>query len=123
MDLKKFVKISNGMVSVITSDPKDVEVMFCMWLARARQSFRDFLQLYNKMTEICFSRCIYNINSRNLDQNEVNCVDDCSPKFIKFNNKLMQNFVKAQTDIVNKRVEEAEKQQRLEAPEEKTARK
>ncbi|KAJ8933019.1 hypothetical protein NQ314_014258 [Rhamnusium bicolor] len=73
----------------------------------ALRNFKDFLQLYNKMTEICFARCIDNVNSRILDQNEINCVDDCSSKFVKFNNKLMQNFVTAQTNIVNKRVEEA----------------
>ncbi|XP_018571276.1 mitochondrial import inner membrane translocase subunit Tim10B [Anoplophora glabripennis] len=80
----------------------------------AIRNFRDFLQLYNKMSEICFARCIDNMNSRKLSEDEITCVEDCSSKFVKFNNKLMQNFVKAQTEIVNKRVEEAEKQRQLE---------
>lgn len=67
------------------------------------------------MSEICFARCIDNVNSRKLSENEIACVEDCSSKFVKFNNKLMQNFVKAQTEIVNKRVEEAEKQKKLES--------
>ncbi|KAG5866004.1 hypothetical protein JTB14_020636 [Gonioctena quinquepunctata] len=77
----------------------------------ALRNFRDFLQLYNRMTEMCFSRCIDNINTRDLSNNEIACVEDCSAKFIKFNNKLMQNFVNAQTEIVNKRAAEFEKQQ------------
>ncbi|CAH1103240.1 unnamed protein product [Psylliodes chrysocephalus] len=77
----------------------------------ALRNFRDFLQLYNQMTEMCFKRCINNVNTRDLDQDEIECIEDCSSKFIKYNNKLMQNFVVAQTDIVNKRVADAEKLQ------------
>ncbi|KAJ8983893.1 hypothetical protein NQ317_000929 [Molorchus minor] len=86
----------------------------------ALRNFKDFLQLYNKMTEICFNRCIDNVYSRNLDPNEADCVEDCSSKFIKYNNRLMQNFVKAQSEIVNKRVEEAEKQQQLQLTSQKS---
>lgn len=63
------------------------------------------------MTETCFSRCIDNMYSRTLDDNEAECVEDCSSKFVKFNHKLMQNFVIAQTEIVSKRIADAEQQQ------------
>ncbi|KAL1493075.1 hypothetical protein ABEB36_011208 [Hypothenemus hampei] len=77
----------------------------------AVRNFKDFLQLYNKMTEMCFQRCIINLNLRKLDTEELKCVEDCAQKFISYNNKLMQNFVKAQSEIVNRRIKEAENQQ------------
>lgn len=60
------------------------------------------------MTEKCFAQCINNTNSRQLDIDEIECVDGCALKFIKFNNKLMGNFVKVQTAINYKRIKEAE---------------
>ncbi|XP_056646094.1 mitochondrial import inner membrane translocase subunit Tim10 B [Diorhabda sublineata] len=77
----------------------------------ALRNFKDFLLLYNKMTEMCFKRCVDNVNSRTLDGQEAECIEDCSSKFIKYNNRLMQNFVHVQTELVNKRVAEVEKQQ------------
>ncbi|XP_076261526.1 translocase of inner membrane 9b [Rhynchophorus ferrugineus] len=87
--------------------------------AGALKNFKDFLQLYNKMTEMCFKRCIDNLNSRKLDPHELACVEDCSQKFILYNNKLMQNFVRAQSEIMNKRMKEAEEQSMLDSEEQK----
>ncbi|CAG9773905.1 unnamed protein product [Ceutorhynchus assimilis] len=85
----------------------------------AVRNFRDFLQLYNKMTEMCFQRCVDNLNARKLDLVEQECVGDCAQKFITYNNKLMQNFVKTQGEIVNRRVKENEEEQKsLEAQQE-----
>ncbi|XP_030750464.1 mitochondrial import inner membrane translocase subunit Tim10B [Sitophilus oryzae] len=83
------------------------------------KTFKDFLELYNKMTEMCFKRCVDNMYTRKLDQDEIACVDDCSQKFIYFNNKLMQNFIQAQTEKANLRAKEAEEQQKLAEAEQK----
>lgn len=32
---------------------------------------KDFLTLYNKVTELCFSRCVDNLNERDLASHEV----------------------------------------------------
>ncbi|ENN74159.1 mitochondrial import inner membrane translocase subunit Tim10 B [Dendroctonus ponderosae] len=77
----------------------------------AVRNFKDFLQLYNEMTEMCFQRCVVNIHVRKLDAEETTCVDGCVQKFITYNNKLMQNFVRAQSVLLNKRIAEAEQQQ------------
>lgn len=61
---------------------------------------------------MCFQRCVDNINTRKLDEYEVKCVEDCSQKFVTYNNKLMQNFVKAQQEIVNKRMKLADEEQK-----------
>lgn len=58
------------------------------------------------MTEICFRQCVDNFNRRVLEDDETRCVEDCASKFVKYNNKLMSSFVKTQTLIVNKRLQE-----------------
>lgn len=60
---------------------------------------------------MCFQRCVVNVHVRQLDPEEVKCVDSCSQKFITYNNRLMQGFVKFQGELVNRRVKEAEEQQ------------
>lgn len=60
---------------------------------------------------MCFQRCVVNVHVRQLDPEEVKCVDSCSQKFITYNNRLMQSFVKFQGELVNRRVKEAEEQQ------------
>ncbi|XP_063928229.1 mitochondrial import inner membrane translocase subunit Tim10 B [Zophobas morio] len=76
--------------------------------ASGLRNFKDFLQLYNQMTERCFYRCIENTNSRHLTPSEIECSEECATKFIKFNNKLMMNFVNRQNDIMSRRIKEAE---------------
>lgn len=75
--------------------------------------FKDFLQLYNQITQVCFEQCVDNFNRRSLEEDEVKCVEDCASKFIKYNNKLMSNFVKTQNIIVNKKIQEAASMQEL----------
>ncbi|KAK5639503.1 hypothetical protein RI129_011995 [Pyrocoelia pectoralis] len=72
------------------------------------RTFKDFLQMYNLLSHTCFKRCIDNLNSRNLDSNEVKCVDDCSEKFIRLNHRFMAIYVEHQQSLVNKRIKEAE---------------
>lgn len=49
-------------------------------------------------------------NSRQLSTSEVDCVDKCATKFVKFNQKLMMNFMRAQNDVVGKKIKLAEEQ-------------
>ncbi|KAL3267104.1 hypothetical protein HHI36_011244 [Cryptolaemus montrouzieri] len=77
------------------------------------RNFKDFLQLYNQMTETCFGKCVDNLNSRILNPNEKECIEDCASKFIKFNHKLMSTFVEVQSLIVNRRMKEVEEQSQM----------
>lgn len=60
------------------------------------------------MTERCFYKCIEHTNSRELSPTEIECTEKCAAKFIKFNNKLMMNFVRRQNDVMTRRMKEAE---------------
>lgn len=68
--------------------------------------FKDFLQFYNQVSEACFRQCVDNFNGRVLDEDETSCVEGCASKFIKYNHRVMGDFVKAQTAVVNKRMQD-----------------
>ncbi|KAF5283431.1 hypothetical protein FQA39_LY04807 [Lamprigera yunnana] len=75
------------------------------------RTFKDFLEIYNVLSNKCFKRCVDNLNSRHLNQNEIECVDRCSEKFIKLNHRFMPMYVENQQILVNRRVKEIEESQ------------
>lgn len=72
----------------------------------ALRNFKDFLQVYNYMSNTCFQHCVNNFYSRDLASDEENCVDLCVRKHINVNHRIMGVFVELQPMIVNKRIEE-----------------
>lgn len=76
------------------------------------RNLKDFLTLYNKVTELCFSRCVDNLNQRELGGQEDVCVDRCVTKFARFNQNMMKVYVDVQTTINAKRMEEVEENAR-----------
>ncbi|XP_051541231.1 mitochondrial import inner membrane translocase subunit Tim10 B-like [Myxocyprinus asiaticus] len=72
------------------------------------RNLRDFLLVYNRMTEICFQRCTSNFNYRNLTMDEESCVDNCAGKLIRTNHRLMGTYVQLMPAMVQKRMQEME---------------
>lgn len=72
------------------------------------RNLRDFLLVYNRMTEICFQRCTSNFNYRNLTMDEERCADSCAGKLIRSNHRLMGTYVDLMPRMVQRRMEEME---------------
>ncbi|XP_043107131.1 mitochondrial import inner membrane translocase subunit Tim10 B [Puntigrus tetrazona] len=72
------------------------------------RNLRDFLLVYNRMTEICFQRCTSNFNYRNLTMDEERCADSCAGKLIRTNHRLMGTYVQLMPMMVQKRMQEME---------------
>lgn len=72
---------------------------------------KDFLLLYNKITESCFVHCVNQLGQRDLTQDECRCVDVCTKKYVNVNHKVMQVYMEVQPQIVNRKIEEMNKQQ------------
>uniref|UniRef100_V9KTN7 Mitochondrial import inner membrane translocase subunit Tim9 B n=1 Tax=Callorhinchus milii TaxID=7868 RepID=V9KTN7_CALMI len=72
------------------------------------RNLRDFLLVYNKMTEICFNKCISNLNYRSVTVQEEHCVSSCAGKLIRTNHRLMGTYVQLMPTIVQKRISEYE---------------
>ncbi|CAH1776785.1 unnamed protein product [Owenia fusiformis] len=75
------------------------------------RNMRDFLTVYNRMTENCFTKCVYDMNHRFLATDEAGCVERCSSKHVNTNHKIMSEFVIYQQKKNEASVAEAEKQQ------------
>ncbi|XP_075707382.1 mitochondrial import inner membrane translocase subunit Tim10 B [Rhinoderma darwinii] len=74
------------------------------------RNLRDFLLVYNKMTEQCFSRCAKNLNYRTLTMEEEQCLDSCASKLIRSNHRLMASYVALMPGLVQRRMTEYENQ-------------
>jgi hypothetical protein len=74
----------------------------------ASRNFKDFMQLYNQLTERCFSVCVADLGSRKLTTTEEDCVGYCAEKNIRLNNRTMEIFIELQPAMLEKRRQEAE---------------
>ncbi|XP_019733198.1 mitochondrial import inner membrane translocase subunit Tim10 B isoform X1 [Hippocampus comes] len=72
------------------------------------RNLRDFLLVYNRMTEICFQHCTSNFNYRNLTMDEERCVDNCAGKLIRSNHRLMGTYVQLMPRMMQRRMDEIE---------------
>uniref|UniRef100_A0A8C5R9X0 Tim10-like domain-containing protein n=1 Tax=Leptobrachium leishanense TaxID=445787 RepID=A0A8C5R9X0_9ANUR len=74
------------------------------------RNLRDFLLVYNKMTELCFSRCARNMNYHSVTMDEEKCLDSCASKFIRSNHRMMSAYVGLMPGVVQRRMAELEAQ-------------
>lgn len=80
------------------------------------RNFKDFLLLYNRITEHCFSHCTDNLFNRSISDTESSCVDKCVEKYARVNQRILGVYMEVQQVINDKRVKEMEEmQKKLEA--------
>ncbi|KAM6140420.1 mitochondrial import inner membrane translocase subunit Tim10 B [Pterocles gutturalis] len=72
------------------------------------RSLRDFLLVYNRMTELCFRHCVSNLNYRLLTGCEESCLDGCAGKLVHANHRLMGAYVALMPAIVQRRAADYE---------------
>ncbi|KAM7440577.1 the small Tim [Porites harrisoni] len=58
----------------------------------AARNYKEFLQLYNKLTQDCFLACVTNLNYRKVTAEE-SCIDTCSTKWMNLNQRQMAVFM------------------------------
>ncbi|ETN59643.1 mitochondrial inner membrane protein translocase, 9kD-subunit [Anopheles darlingi] len=75
------------------------------------RNIKDFLQLYNRITDLCFNSCVDNLFGRDLTHQEISCADNCVSKFTNVNQRLLQVYMGVQTDINQRRMADMEAQQ------------
>ncbi|KAG5684205.1 hypothetical protein PVAND_013444 [Polypedilum vanderplanki] len=56
------------------------------------KSFQDFLLSYNKLSEICFTDCIFDFSSRGVKDSEDRCAMNCMEKFLRMNQRISTRF-------------------------------
>ncbi|XP_059158842.1 mitochondrial import inner membrane translocase subunit Tim10B-like [Physella acuta] len=79
-----------------------------------QRSLKDFLTLYNTITEYCFNKCVSNFNERSASGSETTCVDVCTDSYVQYNQRFMFNFVDHQErrkrDLESAAIEAAQKE-------------
>ncbi|GAV05202.1 hypothetical protein RvY_15370 [Ramazzottius varieornatus] len=73
----------------------------------AARNFKDFMQMYNQLTERCFGVCVADLGTRRLTEPEEQCVSNCATKNVRLNNRTMEVFMELQPAILEKRQREA----------------
>ncbi|XP_043221426.1 mitochondrial import inner membrane translocase subunit Tim9-like [Amphibalanus amphitrite] len=53
---------------------------------------RDFFMHFNKISEMCFTDCIWDFTSRDVRGKEEKCAISCLEKFLKASNRISQRF-------------------------------
>jgi len=56
------------------------------------KTFKDFLSNYNKLSELCFSDCVWDFTSRKVAKAEESCALNCAEKFLKANQRISTRF-------------------------------
>jgi len=56
------------------------------------KAFKDFLQSYNKLSEICFVDCITDFTTRDIRDKENKCAVNCLEKYMKMTQRLSQRL-------------------------------
>uniref|UniRef100_A0A0K8R4S1 Mitochondrial import inner membrane translocase subunit n=1 Tax=Ixodes ricinus TaxID=34613 RepID=A0A0K8R4S1_IXORI len=77
----------------------------------ALRNFRDFLMIYNRMTEVCFKECVNNLNYRELTSQESSCVEHCVGKSINVNHRMMAIYMEVQPEMMKHALEAQQQQQ------------
>lgn len=75
------------------------------------RQFKDFLLLYNSISEKCFNLCITNFHKREINLDETECVDTCIRKQVSVNHKIMSAYAEIQPIYMQKRIDEMTQQQ------------
>jgi len=71
------------------------------------KSIKEFLQNYNKITDDCFSQCVYTFSHSRLTHEEALCASNCVQKSKYVDQKCMQAFIEHQQQSMQKFTEEA----------------
>jgi import inner membrane translocase subunit TIM9 len=56
------------------------------------KTFRDFLANYNKLSELCFSDCVWDFTNRKVSKKEDHCAMNCAEKYLKMNQRISTRF-------------------------------
>jgi len=56
------------------------------------KTFRDFMANYNKLSETCFTDCVWDFTSRRVSGMENQCAINCAEKYLKMNQRISTRF-------------------------------
>ena len=73
------------------------------------KSFADLLKTFNKISDLCFSDCVWDLTSRKINEKESKCFLNCAEKFLKSNQRISTRFQEFQLFANKNALEEMKK--------------
>ena len=67
---------------------------------------KNFLYLFNRLSERCFKRCVYTLGQVTLTGDEKGCIDTCLTKNVNFNQKIMSLYMEINPPFQQRKMEE-----------------
>ncbi|NXU59755.1 T10B translocase, partial [Turnix velox] len=67
------------------------------------QKLRDFLLLYNRLSELCFLRCVSSLSHRLLSLTEEKCLEGCAGKMVEANHRLLRAYLGEMPALLQRR--------------------
>eukprot|EP00045_Choanoeca_perplexa_P000571 m.15007 g.15007 ORF g.15007 m.15007 type:complete len:98 (-) comp10398_c0_seq1:802-1095(-) len=64
--------------------------------AMQRKQVQDFIGLYNRLSQYCFTACCNDFTQRKLSSKQKGCVDNCVTKFFQASHRIGTRFAEAQ---------------------------
>ncbi|XP_060066847.1 uncharacterized protein LOC132547106 [Ylistrum balloti] len=61
-------------------------------MALSMQNMREYMMLYNNLTERCFWSCAVLQHDNRLSPQEKSCVENCTDRYVSYNQRLMPTF-------------------------------
>ncbi|THD22232.1 Mitochondrial import inner membrane translocase subunit TIM9 [Fasciola gigantica] len=53
-----------------------------------KMQIKETSELYVRCSTVCFDRCVSNFTARKLNDSELSCIEKCTEKFAKMNQRL-----------------------------------
>lgn len=64
------------------------------------KTFREFFKTYNKMSELCFEQCVWDLQSEVIRNREERCVNKCVNHYLAANKEIQKVFAEDQANLI-----------------------
>lgn len=64
------------------------------------KTFREFFKTYNKMSELCFEQCVWDLQSAVIRNREERCVNKCVTHYLAANKEIQKVFAEDQAALI-----------------------
>lgn len=65
-----------------------------------KKTFREFFKTYNKMSEICFSQCVWDFGVSSMRSREEKCINRCASQYLSAVNEIGKVFAQDQANLI-----------------------
>ena len=65
-----------------------------------KKTFREFFKTYNKMSEVCFDKCVWDFGISSIRNREDRCLNNCVNHYLAANKEIQTVFAQDQANSI-----------------------